>query len=174
MSSPRIRPPDAAQAHESGAPPSRDETSGVSFPPPLLYVAGFLVGVGLEFAFPVGRPPLAVTLAGVVIGAVGWLLLDGAATRLFVRARTHMAPFKPSTALVTDGPYRFTRNPMYVGMAFLYAALAFAIGLLWPFAVLPFVLLAIDRLVIAREEPYLERTFGEDYRAYRARVRRWL
>jgi protein-S-isoprenylcysteine O-methyltransferase Ste14 len=63
---------------------------------------------------------------------------------------------------------------MYVGMAFLYLSLAFAFGLLWPLAILPFVLLAVNRLVIAREEPYLERTFGEDYRAYRGRVRRWL
>jgi protein-S-isoprenylcysteine O-methyltransferase Ste14 len=174
MPSPRARPPDATQVHDAGVPPSRPETSGVSFPPPLLYVAGFLAGVGLELVFPVGRPPLAVTLAGVLIGAAGWLLLDGAATRLFARAKTSMVPFKPSNALVTDGPYRFTRNPMYVGMAFLYVALAFAIGLVWPLAILPFVLLAVDRLVVAREEPYLERTFGEDYRAYRARVRRWL
>ena len=150
------------------------DTSGVAFPPPLLYVAGFLVGVGLELAFPVGRPPLAVTLAVVAIGAACWLLLDGAATLSFGRARTSMAPYKPSTALVTDGPYRFTRNPMYVGMGFLYVAVAFAIGLVWPLAVLPFVLLAVDRLVISREEPYLERTFGDDYRAYRARVRRGL
>lgn len=154
--------------------PSGRETSGVAFPPPLLYVAGFLVGLGLELAFPVDRPSPAVTLAGALIGAAGWLLLDGAAMRSFRRARTSMVPFEPSTALVTDGPYRFTRNPMYVGMAFLYIALAFALGLLWPLAVLPFVLLAVDRLVIAREEPYLERTFGQDYRAYRARVRRWL
>jgi protein-S-isoprenylcysteine O-methyltransferase Ste14 len=174
MSSPRTRPPDATQAHDAVASASRAETSGVAFPPPLLYIAGFLAGVGLELAFPVGRPPLGVTVVGVLIGAVGWLLLDGAATRLFARAKTNMAPFKPSTVLVTEGPYRFTRNPMYVGMAFLYLALAFAIGLVWPLAVLPFVLLAVDRLVISREEPYLERTFGEDYRAYRARVRRWL
>jgi protein-S-isoprenylcysteine O-methyltransferase Ste14 len=174
MSLPRTRPPDVTQVHDAGVPRGRAATSGVAFPPPLLYVAGFLVGVGLELAFPVGRPPLVVTLAGVLIGAIGWLLLDGAATRLFARAKTSMVPYKPSTTLVTGGPYRFTRNPMYVGMAFLYAALAFAIGLVWPLAALPLVLLAVDRLVIAREEPYLERTFGEDYRAYRARVRRWL
>jgi protein-S-isoprenylcysteine O-methyltransferase Ste14 len=172
MSSPRTRA-DATQAH-GAATSSRTDTSGVAFPPPLLYVAGFLVGFGLELAFPVDRPPLAVTLAGVLFGGVGWLLFDGAATLLFGRAKTSMVPYKPSTALVTDGPYRFTRNPMYVGMAFLYVALAFALGLLWPLAVLPLVLIAVDRLVIAREEPYLERTFGEDYRAYRARVRRWL
>jgi protein-S-isoprenylcysteine O-methyltransferase Ste14 len=174
MPSPPTRPPDPTQAGDASVSPSRADTAGVPLPPPFLYVAGFLVGLGLELAFPVDRPSLAVTLAGVLIGAVGWLLLDGVATRLFARAGTSMIPFKPSTALVTDGPYRFTRNPMYVGMAFLYVALAFALGLLWPLAVLPFVLLVVDRLVIAREEPYLERTFGEDYRAYRARVRRWL
>lgn len=174
MSSPRPRPPDATQAPDADPPPGPVDTSGVAFPPPLIYMAGFLVGVGLELALPVGRPALAVTLAAVLAGAAGWLLLDGAAMRSFGRAKTSMVPFKPSRALVTDGPYRFTRNPMYVGMAFLYVALAFALGLLWPLAALPFVLLAVDRFVIAREEPYLERTFGEDYRAYRERVRRWL
>jgi protein-S-isoprenylcysteine O-methyltransferase Ste14 len=174
MPFPRTRPPDSRQTRDAGDRPHPTDTSGVAFPPPLLYVAGFLVGLGLEVAFPVGRPPLTVTLVGVLIGAAGWLLLDGAAMRSFGRVKTSMIPFKPSTALVTDGPYRFTRNPMYVGMAFLYVALAFALGLLWPLAVLPLVLLAVDRLVIAREEPYLERRFGEDYRAYRARVRRWL
>lgn len=174
MSSPPSQPSNPTQAYEVGAPSRGAHTSGVAFPPPLLYVVGFLVGVGLELVFPVGRPPLAVTLAGVLVGAAGWLLLDGAAMRSFGRAGTSTAPFKPSTTLVTDGPYRFTRNPMYVGMAFLYVAVALALGLLWPLAVLPLVLLAVDRLVIAREEPYLERTFSDDYRAYRARVRRWL
>jgi protein-S-isoprenylcysteine O-methyltransferase Ste14 len=63
---------------------------------------------------------------------------------------------------------------MYVGMAALYAALAVALGVIWALATLPLVLVAVDRLVIAREEPYLERKFGGPYRDYRRRVRRWM
>jgi protein-S-isoprenylcysteine O-methyltransferase Ste14 len=85
-----------------------------------------------------------------------------------------MIPANPTTALVTSGPYRFTRNPMYLGMAFLYVAFAFGFGVMWAMALLPVVILVVDRFVIAREEPYLERKFGQRYRDYKARVRRWI
>ena len=142
-------------------------------PPPLYYVAGFLVGVGLELAFPIDRPPVAVTLIGVAAGVALWLGLDGAAMLHFRRAGTSMAGARP-TALVTSGPYRFTRNPMYLGMACLYIAFAVAFGVIWALIVLPVVLVAVDRLLIAREEPQLEAEFGESYRDYKRRVRRWL
>lgn len=101
-------------------------------------------------------------------------LLDPAAAARFKRARTNPVPWRPATALVTDGPYRFTRNPMYLGMAALYAGIALGAGLLWGLALLPVVLAAIQVAVIAREEAYLERVFGDQYRVYRATVRRWL
>jgi protein-S-isoprenylcysteine O-methyltransferase Ste14 len=115
-----------------------------------------------------------VRIAVAVLAVAAWLALDGAAMLSFRRARTSMVPVKPSTALVTSGPYRLTRNPMYVGMAFLYVGFAFAFGVIWALALLPAVLVIVDRLVIAREEAYLERKFGQDYRDYQARVRRWL
>ena len=93
---------------------------------------------------------------------------------LFRRAGTSMVPMNPATVLVTSGPYRLTRNPMYLGMAFLYVALAFAFGVIWALALLPAVIVMVDRFVIAREEPYLERKFGQAYHDYKARVRRWL
>lgn len=76
--------------------------------------------------------------------------------------------------MVISGPYRFIRNPQYLGIAFLYIALAFAFGVTWALAFLPVVLLIVDRFVIAREESYLEGRFGAAYREYKARVRRWL
>ena len=150
------------------------DTAGIRFPPPLLYIAGFLVGVVLEAAFPIDGPPAWARVTGGVLGGGAWLLLDGAATIWFRRAGTSMIPFNPTTALVTTGPYRVTRNPMYLGMACLYAGLAVAVGIIWALAVLPLVVLAVDRLVIAREEPYLEQRFGQQYTEYKARVRRWL
>ena len=133
-----------------------------------------MIGVGLEIAFPVDPLPTIVSVIGAVAGIGGSMLLDGGAMRRFLRAGTPAIPFKPSTALVTSGHYRITRNPMYVGMASLYIGLAFAFGLIWAFALLPIVVVVIDRLVIAREEPYLERLFGEEYLAYKRRVRRWI
>ena len=152
----------------------RADRSAVPIPPPLFYAAGFLPGVVLELAFPIGGlPPAFALLAGVVGGAL-WLALDVSAMVRFQRARTGVAPSKPTTALVTSGPYRISRNPMYLGMAVLYVALALALGVIWALVFLPAVLLVVDRLVIAREERYLEASFGDEYRAYRLRVRRWL
>jgi protein-S-isoprenylcysteine O-methyltransferase Ste14 len=150
------------------------DTSGVRIPPPLFYAAGFLVGVALELAVPIDRPPLAVTLAGALVGGGLWLALDGAAMLFFRRAGTSMVPFNPTTALVTSGPYGRTRNPMYLGMAFLYIALALAFGVIWALIVLPVVIVVVDQLVIAPEEAYLVRKFGQPHRDYMARVRRWL
>ena len=150
------------------------DTSGVRIPPPVFYVAGFLIGVALELAFPIDGPPPAFAVVGALVGGALWLALDGAAMLFFRRAGTSMVPMNPTTALVTSGPYRFTRNPMYLGMAFLYIALALALGVIWALPFLPVVIAAVDRLVIAREEPYLEARFGEEYRAYKRRVRRWL
>jgi len=156
------------------APTASDtETAGIRVPPPLFYIAGFLVGIGLELAFPIDRPPMAVTLAGAAIGIAAWLALDGAAMLFFRRAGTSMIPLNPSTALVTTGPYRFSRNPMYLGMAFLYVGLAFALGFVWPLVVLPVVIAAVDQLVIALEEAYLVRRFGQAYCDYMRRARRW-
>jgi protein-S-isoprenylcysteine O-methyltransferase Ste14 len=158
---------------EREAGPSKPDTSGIRVPPPLYYIAGFLAGVALELAFPTSWPTTGLRIAGTVLAAGAWLALDGAAMLNFRRAGTSMVPMNPTTALVTSGPYRLTRNPMYLGMAFLYIAFAFAFGVMWALVALPAVLIIVDRLVIAREEPYLEREFGQAYREYKTRVRRW-
>jgi protein-S-isoprenylcysteine O-methyltransferase Ste14 len=152
----------------------KSDTAGIRVPPPAYYVAAFLVGVALELIFPTSWPSTGVRVAAALIAGGAWLALDGVATVLFRRAGTSMIPMNPTTALVTSGPYRFTRNPMYVGMAFLHVALAFAFGVMWALVFLPAVIVVVDRFVIAREEPYLERKFGQAYRDYKTRVRRWL
>jgi protein-S-isoprenylcysteine O-methyltransferase Ste14 len=150
------------------------DTAGIRVPPPLYYIVGFLIGLGLELAFPTSWPPLGIRLALALVAGAAWLALDGAAMMWFRRAGTSMVPMNPTTALVTSGPYGFTRNPMYLGMAFLYVAFAFGFGVIWALALLPAVILVVDRFVIAREEPYLERKFGQSYRDYKNRVRRWI
>jgi protein-S-isoprenylcysteine O-methyltransferase Ste14 len=151
------------------------DTAGIRVPPPLFYVGGFLIAVGLELAFPVDGPATWIRVVGGALGLAAFIAFGSRAVLAFRRAGTAVIPFQPTTALVTTGwPYAYTRNPMYLGMAWLYAGFAFAFGVIWAFATLPLVLVAVDRLVIAREEPYLERKFGDAYRAYRSRVRRWL
>jgi protein-S-isoprenylcysteine O-methyltransferase Ste14 len=162
------------RAAEPEAARSEPDTSGIRVPPPLYYVVAFLVGVALELAFPTSWPSTGVRIAAAVLAGGAWFALDGSAMAFFRRAGTSMVPMNPTSALVVSGPYRFTRNPMYLGMALLYVAVAFAFGVMWALAFLPAVILVVDRLVIAREEPYLERRFGQSYLDYKARVRRWL
>lgn len=156
----------------------------VAVPPPLIYFAFLGLGWALDrYGVQIGLPPsdemgfglttevrrgLALTLI------LGGLLLDGMAAGLFRRLGTAVEPWKPSTALATEGPYRFSRNPIYVGFAITYAGLAIAMDAPVALAMLIPCLLVVDRFVIQKEEIYLAATFGAEYTAYRDRVRRWL
>jgi protein-S-isoprenylcysteine O-methyltransferase Ste14 len=158
--------------HDSAS-PSRD-SAGVRVPPPLIYLGGLAVGFALEALLPGTSLPAVVQW---VLG--GALLLTGLAllasfNTAFHREGTAVEPWKPTTAIVSTGPYRFTRNPAYVGMALVYTGIAVMSDALWVLLPLPLVLLIIDRGVIAREERYLERKFGQEYLDYKGRVRRWV
>lgn len=156
------------------APMGAGDHAGVRIPPPLVYVVGFSVGVALEAAAPSpDMPSLVAGLVGTAMVGVG-VLLSITSMRAFRRAGTSVVPIRPTTALLTGGVYARTRNPMYLALAFLYAGLAVGFSVLWALAMLPVVLLVIDRDVIIREERYLERAFGDEYRRYRRVVRRWI
>jgi protein-S-isoprenylcysteine O-methyltransferase Ste14 len=153
------------------------DTAGVVAPPPLLFGIPWLAGLVMGWIFPVRLIPPAAAPAARTIGVVVALLaiaLGVWASRTFRSAATTPNPYRPTTAITAAGPYRFTRNPMYVGMLLLYLALTVAANTPWPLLWLPLVLIVMRRGVIDREERYLERKFGDEYRAYRARVRRWL
>lgn len=92
----------------------------------------------------------------------------------FRAAGTNVEPYKPSTMLVTSGPYRFTRNPIYLGFLTLYTGLCAIFALEWGILLLPFLWLALDRMVVAKEEDYLSRKFGDAYTHYLTHTRRWL
>ena len=144
--------------------------------PPLIYAALFAVGYTADRIAPMRLfvdPPAAVRLVGWALVALAALLAASAAF-LFLRAGTTPDPRRPTTALVVHGPYRFTRNPMYLALALLYLGVALLLNAAWPLVLLPVAIMLVERWVIAREEAYLERRFGDAYRAYQARVRRWL
>ncbi|HET7131841.1 MAG TPA: isoprenylcysteine carboxylmethyltransferase family protein [Gammaproteobacteria bacterium] len=128
----------------------------------------------LHYGFPLAQPIVEpYRYAGAVLialaGAFGaWGVI------LFRRAGTGVVPFSDATALVTAGPYRFTRNPMYLGMAGILAGTAIWLGSLTPWLVLPAFMRLIAERFIVPEEAMLERTFGEEYARYRTAVRRWL
>ena len=150
------------------------DNPGVRLPPPLLYVAAVVAGWLLDRQWPV---PIG---AGATRRALVWLLIALSAVllsssfRSFWRQHTSAIPIRPATALVIAGPYRFTRNPMYVGMALLTVALGLLLNTWWPIVLLIPTLILVQVFVIAREERYLRRRFGAEYDAYTRQVRRWL
>lgn len=162
MKAPRANP--AAQGDHPGV---------VAFPP-LIYVLPWLVGLGLHLLFPVHlvAPAPSHVAGGMLLMLAVTLAVWG--RRAMARADTDPNPMHPTTALVVDGPFRFSRNPLYVSLTLFYLGLTLAVNALWPLVLLPFVLLIIQRGVVEREERYMERKFGEAYRSYRARVRRWI
>jgi protein-S-isoprenylcysteine O-methyltransferase Ste14 len=91
-----------------------------------------------------------------------------------IRHRTTIVPHHPVAALITTGAYRWSRNPMYTGLAIAYLGGALLVGSWWPAALWPLAVLAVARLVIRPEERYLTERFGQTYADYRAQVRRWL
>jgi protein-S-isoprenylcysteine O-methyltransferase Ste14 len=149
----------------------RAEDNPRVFVPPPLMLATF-VGIGLL----VDGWPMATGLAlavSLILGFAG-LALIASALGLFFRSKTRAEPWRGASFLVAAGAYRFTRNPMYLGMVM--AGLAVALGLSSIGAAVGALLagLIVDRIVIRREEAYLTRHFGDDYRAYLTQVRRWL
>jgi protein-S-isoprenylcysteine O-methyltransferase Ste14 len=150
------------------------DTPGIRVPPPLVYLLALLLGFLLDRRAHVPFLPRGVARV------LGWPLVGGgmALAVWFARtmrgADTTIRIDKPVSSLVQDGPFRYTRNPGYVALTMIYAGIATHRNALWAMLLLPLVLYVIERKVIEREEHYLERTFGEEYLAYKARVRRWV
>ena len=164
---------DGAQAADgSGAP----DVAGVIALPPLIYLGFLAAATVLEAIVPLPIPvahSLASDLAGVALAAGGFVMI-AIGTRRFAAAGTNVPPTLPTTALVVDGIYGRTRNPLYLGTSLIYLGLSVAAGSLWAIALLVPLLWVINVGVVKREERYLERKFGDAYRAYKSRVRRWI
>jgi protein-S-isoprenylcysteine O-methyltransferase Ste14 len=155
---------------ESGKP----DIAGVIAPPPLIYAGALVAGLVLNALLPSPRIPAQVAWPVGVLLLAGGALLAGSFISAFVRAGTPVDVRRPTTSLVTTGPYRITRNPGYLGLALVYLGIATLARTPWAYLTLIPALAVMDRLVIAREERYLERRFGEDYLRYKAHTRRWL
>jgi protein-S-isoprenylcysteine O-methyltransferase Ste14 len=152
-------------------------TAGVVTRPPLLFLASLLLGLALDrllplpFAVPDGDLVRWITGgASVLIG----LALFAAGIRNFLRAGTPVPTNQPTRALVTAGIHGWTRNPIYLGMFLVYGGIGIAAPSPWTLILTLPLAIAIRYGVVAREEAYLERRFGDAYRDYKARVRRWL
>ena len=145
--------------------------------PPILFLGAILLGCLLSWIVPLGpglgaANALALSVGG-ALAAVG-LALFVVSVREFRRAGTSVVPGEPSTVLLDRGPYRYTRNPIYISFIVFYFGMAIMLTSTWMLLLLIPVLIVLQRGVVEREEAYLQSKFGEAYRKYQARVPRWL
>jgi protein-S-isoprenylcysteine O-methyltransferase Ste14 len=152
-------------------------TAGVIARPPLLFLAALVIGFVLDRLLPLPFPVPGIDPVHWIIG--GSLILIGpalaaAGIRNFSRSGTPFVSIKPTRALVTTGIHGWTRNPIYLGMFLLYGGIGVAAQSPWILILALPLAITIRLGVVAREEAYLERRFGDAYRDYKARVRRWL
>jgi protein-S-isoprenylcysteine O-methyltransferase Ste14 len=157
----------AADAVERGA--------RVRFPPPLVFVSGALIGAAVSRVLPAAVPvDSAIRIAIGVAIVIGGLAPMIAARIDFVRTGQSVIPWTPTPQLIIRGPYRFTRNPMYVGMALIEIGLGVALNNLWISLLALPALAVVHVIAVLPEEAYLSAKFGESYREYLAQVRRYL
>jgi protein-S-isoprenylcysteine O-methyltransferase Ste14 len=169
---PRPDGDEASAKGGSGAP----DVAGVIALPPFIFFGFLVVATVLEAVSPLpvlAEHAIVRYLAGAALAVCGFVMI-GMGTRRFVAAGTNIPPNLPTTALVVEGIYARTRNPLYMGTTLVYLGLSVAAASLWAILLVVPLLWVINVGVIAREERYLERKFGDAYRAYKGRVRRWV
>jgi len=167
--------PDGGGASATGGYGAPD-VAGVIALPPLIFLGFLAAAAVLEAVVPLSllaAHAFARYLAGAALAAGGFVMI-AMATRRFLAAGTNIPPTLPTTALVVDGIYRRTRNPLYLGTTLIYLGLGVAAGSLWAIGLVVPLMWVINVGVVAREERYLERKFGDAYHAYKARVRPWI
>ena len=155
---------------------SAERGATVRFPPPLVFLIGILLGVACDrmvipAPVPVGRATSAI--AGLVLLGAGLLVMASARIH-FTRTGQSPIPWKPSPSLILQGPYRYTRNPMYVGMTLLELGFGVAVNNLWISLFAVPALVIVHFIAVRPEERYLSEKFGASYKAYLAQVRRYL
>ena len=153
---------------------SNQNPTGLLIPPPVYYIVSLLMGIGLNYFFPTKMLPtgLGLTIAILLIAISIILVIP-----VIIKFKTSNTPFdvrKSATVLITDGPYKYSRNPSYLSLTLLYLGFGFLLNNLWILLLVVVILPIINYLVIQREETNLEKIFGEEYRLYKASVRRWL
>lgn len=151
------------------------DRTGIVIPPPVLFAAPFLAAwlIGRRWPWPLFAERVVAVALGAVFIAIG-VGIAMAGIRQFRAARTTVLPFGGTSQMVTSGVYRWTRNPMYLGMALAYTGFSILANSGWCLLLLPVALALVRVLAIRPEERYLARKLGESYQQYRANVRRWL
>jgi protein-S-isoprenylcysteine O-methyltransferase Ste14 len=148
------------------------DNPGVIARPPLIYLGAFLIAVVCHWIWPMrivdGAPWAGLALVGLGVATAVW------GRRTMRAAGTNINPAQPAITIVTNGPFQFSRNPLYLSLTVVFLGLTLAVNTWWGVVMLVPLVVVMHRGVVAREERYLDAKFGETYRQYRSRVRRYL
>lgn len=142
--------------------------------PPALFAGTLALGLLLHFIFPINFLPRSLSIASGVVLLVGAALIAISAFRAMRRPQTAVNPSQPTTAIVSNGAFSFSRNPLYLSLTRLYVGIALLFNVLWALLLLLPLIVVVQNGVIKREEHYLEQKFGDKYLRYKASVRRWV
>ncbi len=154
--------------------PDAPDNAGAVTIPPIIYLVGLLLGLLLHYLYPVKSLPAAISVWSGVLLILISVLMVLSALLAFRRVGASPDVHKPTTAISTDGIYRWSRNPMYISLALLYLGIAAWVNSLWILLLLVPMLVVVDQGVVKREERYLEKKFGDEYLRYKSHVRRWI
>ena len=150
------------------------DNPGVIAFPPALFAGTLAIGLLLHFVFLITFLPRLVTITSGMIVFVGAALIASSAFGAMRRAQTAVNPSQPTTAIVSEGAFSFSRNPIYLSLTLLYIGIALLLNALWALLLVLPLLVVVQNGVIKREEDYLARKFGDDYIRYKTSVRRWV
>ena len=155
---------------------TKKDNPGVVVPPPLIYVALFFLSLLLQKYLPLNISFFATessTIIGSVLIFIAFLFMLPALIK-FVQSKNTLITIQPASSLQTDGIYKISRNPMYLGLLFMYSGIGMLKGDWWTFILIPIIIIIVQSYVIRGEENYLQRAFGEEYAHYKKKVRRWI
>ena len=155
---------------------TKQDSPGVYIPPPLIYALTFIAAIFIQKSVYIDDALFRLRLTrgiGILFLIAAFFFLASSLAKFF-KTRNTVILIKPASSLQTDGVYAIYRNPMYVGLLFIYLGITCFIGNWWNIILIPLLIFIMQAYVIKSEEKYLERAFGNEFIEYKKRVRRWL
>jgi len=153
-----------------------NDHAGVYLPPPIFVILVFLLSLLCQNIFPITKVLWQTSipfLAGILCFVLGFIIAIPAIIK-FRESKNTLITFKPTNSLQTSGIYKYSRNPMYLGLVIFYVGGSFFFGNLWSLLFIPLIVFTLTKFVIIKEEKYLQRKFGDSYNAYCKIVKRWI
>jgi protein-S-isoprenylcysteine O-methyltransferase Ste14 len=152
------------------------DNANIIAPPPFILIVLLAFGLAIHWVSPVGimHLPLPLRLLIGLLPIIVSAIISVLSLQIMFKKKTAINPYKQTTSIIDEGPFSFTRNPLYVSIILFHFGFSVLVNSVWILLFLPVLLIILDRGVVLQEEKYLERKFGDEYLQYKRRVRRWI